>query len=67
MVIKLRRRFCLKSEPGLWALIHSHESRRGANILIQMILTCLAEGVFAGKGEGRVFDPRRKGAKRVSE
>lgn len=33
MVMKLRRCFFLKSERGLWALIHSHDSRRGPNMM----------------------------------
>lgn len=42
MVMKLRRCFFLKSERGLWALIHSHDSRRGPNMM-RMFLSILQQ------------------------
>lgn len=42
MVMKFRRRFFLKSEPGLWDLIHSHDSNRGPNMMVRMLLPYLA-------------------------
>ena len=49
MVMKFRRRFCLKSEPGLWALIHPQDSRRGPNMVVRVLLLCLAADRLVGK------------------
>lgn len=49
MVMKFRRRFFVKSEPGLWDLIHSHDSKRGPNMMLRVPLPYLAANRSVGK------------------
>ena len=50
MVMKVRRCFFLKSKPGLWALIHSHDSRIGPMMMMRVLLSYPRVGQSHGKG-----------------